>query len=61
MVPAELKADVWAHYRAGQEVDKRPSPKWHQAATRAIRAVAELEADAQAVADAADQQQELFG
>lgn len=39
MVPAELQAAVWKHYRAGQCDDMRPSAAWHEAATAAIAAV----------------------
>lgn len=43
MVPAPLQRRVWATYRPGQEVDKRPSPEYLAAARAAIDAVAELE------------------
>ena len=46
MVPERLQARVWATYRAGQEIDKRPSRAWLEAAETAIEAVAELEAAA---------------
>lgn len=38
-VPAELQTAVWAAYRHGQEVDKRPSPAYVEAAARAVAAV----------------------
>lgn len=43
MVPAELQRRVWATYRRGQEVDKRPSMAYLDAANAAVKAVAELE------------------
>jgi len=47
MVPARLQRAVWAHYRRGQERDKRPSRAYLQAALRAIAAVADREATAE--------------
>jgi DNA polymerase III epsilon subunit-like protein len=44
MVPPELQAAVWRHYRPGQCDDMRPSPEWHAAADAAIKSVAEQEA-----------------
>ncbi len=43
MVPAELQRKVWATYRPGQEVDKRPTRAYLDAADEAIAAVAALE------------------
>lgn len=43
MVPKEVQAAVWKHYRVGQCDDRNPSKAWHRAADAAIRAVAELE------------------
>lgn len=60
MVPAELQRAVWAHYRAGQEDDKRPSHAWHLAATDAIAAVFELERAAARVARLSPAQLGLF-
>ena len=40
MVPREVQRQVWATYRPGQEVDKRPSDAWNEAAAAAIQAVA---------------------
>lgn len=38
-VPVPLQRAVWAAYRSGQEVDKRPSAAWLEAADKAIAAV----------------------
>ena len=35
-VPKAIQADVWKHYRSGQEVDKQPSAEWMAAANAAI-------------------------
>lgn len=43
MVPKPLQADVWATYRPGQEIDKRPSQDYLTAQQAAIVAVAERE------------------
>ena len=43
MVPKPLQMGVYAHYRAGQEIDKMPSEAWHKAADAAIAAVAKKE------------------
>lgn len=43
MVPKPLQQAVWAHYRPGQEVDKRPTSDYLDAANAAIKAVAEKE------------------
>lgn len=40
MVPANLQAEVWRTYRAGQEIDKRPTREYLDAAQAAIEAVA---------------------
>lgn len=42
MVPRHLQRAVWQNYREGQEIDKRPSAAYLEAAERAIAAVAEL-------------------
>jgi hypothetical protein len=44
MVPAPLQAGVWATYRPGQEVDKKPTRAYLDAADAAIAAVAAKEA-----------------
>ena len=43
MVPKLLRDEVWATYRPGQEVDKRPSGEYLTAHVRAVNAVAEKE------------------
>jgi hypothetical protein len=43
LVPAPLQRAVWDAYRPGQEIDKRPSEKYLEAAKRAIAAVAAAE------------------
>lgn len=43
MVPRLVQQQVWATYRAGQEVDKRPSRDYLAAADAAIAAVAAAE------------------
>lgn len=43
MVPKPLQAAVWAEYRPGQEVDKRPSAAYMDVQRAAIAAVAEKE------------------
>lgn len=40
MVPRELQRAVWATYRPGQEIDKRPSREYLEIARAAIQAVA---------------------
>jgi hypothetical protein len=40
MVPQRLQMQVWATYRRGQEIDKRPTPEYLAAARDAIDAVA---------------------
>ena len=40
MVPKYLRDQVWATYRPGQEVDKRPSDEYRTAAYEAVEAVA---------------------
>lgn len=42
-VPRELQRAVWASYRPGQEVDKKPSREYLEAARAAIEAVAAKE------------------
>jgi hypothetical protein len=32
MLPDHLRAEIWAAFRPGQEQDKRPSPRYRQAA-----------------------------
>lgn len=49
MVPLELQRAVWATYRPGQEVDKRPSAEYLEAARAAISAVAAKESAQPAV------------
>ena len=44
IVPARIKAAVWANYRVGQCSDKKPSKAWHDAADEAIKFVAAYEA-----------------
>jgi hypothetical protein len=43
MVPKPLRDAVWAEYRPGQEVDKRPSNEYMDAQRAAVAAVAERE------------------
>jgi len=43
LVPRLEQAQVWAHYRPGQEVDKAPTKRYLDAADAAIRAVAKKE------------------
>jgi hypothetical protein len=43
LVPRLEQAQVWAHYRPGQEIDKTPTKKYLDAADAAIRAVAQKE------------------
>jgi len=43
-VPRELQRAVWATYRNGQEIDKKPSREYLTAARAAIDAVAAKEA-----------------
>lgn len=43
MVPQELKKEVWAYYRPGQERDKQPSKLWMRAAKNAIEYVQKKE------------------
>lgn len=43
MVPAKLQADVWRTYRAGQEIDKKPTREYLAAARAAVEAVAAKE------------------
>lgn len=47
MVPPALQAGVWRHYRTGQEIDKRPTREYLDAAHAAIAAVAVAEKGAQ--------------
>lgn len=44
MVPRALQAQVWKHYRPGQEVDKQPTAGYLAAARAAIDAVVTKEA-----------------
>lgn len=48
MVPAPMQMSVWAHYRVGQCVDKKPSREWLAAADTAIAHVANQEREARA-------------
>jgi ribonuclease HI len=59
LVPAELRSDVWREYRTGQEVDKRPSRAWLDAADAAIDAVAAIER-ARVSADASNPMQRAY-
>ena len=43
MVPKTLQARIWATYRPGQEVDKRPSAEYMAAQKAAVDAVASAE------------------
>lgn len=43
MVPADLQKAVWATYRKGQEIDKKPSQEYLEIARAAIDAVATKE------------------
>lgn len=43
MVPTPLQAKVWVHYVPGQEVRKDPTRAYLEAASAAIKAVAERE------------------
>ena len=38
-VPKDIQVAVWAHYRPGQEVDKKPSRAYLEMMRRAVRAV----------------------
>ena len=42
-VPKPLRDAIWAEYRPGQEIDKRPSDAYMEVARAAIAAVAERE------------------
>lgn len=44
MVPINLKREILASYRPGQEIDKKPSQKYLNAAGAAINAIANREA-----------------
>ena len=50
-VPAHLRRAVWAEYRPGQEIDKRPTAEYLAVMRAAIESVAEKERRA---ADALD-------
>jgi hypothetical protein len=39
-LPARLRKLIWAHYRAGQEIDKRPSLEYMAAATEVQKWIA---------------------
>jgi len=43
LTPRALQRAVWQHYRAGQEIDKRPSGAYLRAMLDAIEAVARAE------------------
>ena len=43
MVPRKLQEQVWATYRSGQEIDKRPSAAYLRVHKEAIAAVREKE------------------
>jgi len=42
-VPKHIQAQVWKHYRPGQEIRKDPTPEYLAVMQRAINAVAESE------------------
>lgn len=44
MVPKEIQRGIWRHYRAGQEIDKRPSAEYLVFFKKAQLAVSEAEA-----------------
>lgn len=44
MVPKPLQAEVWKHYRPGQEIDKNPTNEYLQVTEGAIDHVYRLEA-----------------
>lgn len=46
LVPKILQRGVWRHYRPGQEVDKRPTPEYLEAARKAIDAVRRVQEEA---------------
>jgi hypothetical protein len=43
MVPKHIQREIWATYRPGQEIDKRPSAEYMAAQRRAIDAVKDIE------------------
>lgn len=43
MVPRDIQRRVWAHYRPGQEIDKRPTRQYLEVMNEAIQAVAARE------------------
>ncbi len=54
MVPRNLQAEVWRTYRAGQEIDKRPTREYLDAADAAINAVAAKESPKTATSTATE-------
>jgi hypothetical protein len=60
MVPQELQQQVWASYRPGQELDKRPSEAWMFAAKAAILAVFQREQEHRAKIRAGNVQLKMF-
>lgn len=40
-LPAKLRAQIWATYRPGQEIDKQPSPAYIEAAQNVQRWIRE--------------------
>ena len=43
LVPVRLQREVWAKYRPGQEIDKRPNAEYLDVQKRAVAAVAQVE------------------
>jgi len=43
MVPLAIRSNIWALYRRGQEIDKKPSKEYLLEMRRAIAVVAEKE------------------
>lgn len=60
MVPKELQDAVWAAYRPGQEIDKKPSDAWMFAAQAAILRVFQLETEKRVQAKKGNGQINLF-
>lgn len=42
-VPDDIKDDIWKYYRRGQEIDRKPSIDYLDAALSAVHAVAKIE------------------
>lgn len=60
MVPKDLQREVWAHYRPGQEIDKRPTRSYLDVAQAACVAVWDQEKAKLRKKRAAEAQGELF-